>query len=110
MQYSLVVMVWLCLSGLWGFLGISVGPGIAMMIIAMTIGVLGSLITFIQLLWGGKINVLKTGLLVAIIGLVFIGIIDLDAVFTWPAVILFSAFISTLSFAASFLVSRVIRT
>src|SRR5690606_36601775 len=110
MQYGLVELIWFFLSGIWGLLGTLIGPGIVKLIIAMGIGVLGSLVTIIKILCAFEVRVLSTWLLVTLFGIVFVGIIDIDAVLTWPTAIFFTVFVSTLSFTASLLVNRTIKT
>lgn len=105
MRYVQIVLLWLTLSSLWGLLGSLIGPGIVMLIIALLVGTLGALITVIQRLCGHRTEALRTGLLLATIGIILVGIWLFDARMTWPALLFFTLFISAMSFMGSFIVN-----
>ena len=106
MQYVLIVGVWFTVSAICGLIGAKIGPGIAMFIMAVIVGAVGSCLNIIQGICGIKTVMLYSGLAVAIssIALMYL-IFSMDGM-TYQAAVYFIAFISGISYLGSFLVGR----
>lgn len=70
MQYLKIFVLWLSVSTIWGLIGIAVGPGIVMLIIALTVGAAGYLLTTLLVFFDYRVHWLYTGMLVSALSLI----------------------------------------
>ena len=70
MQYLKLFVLWLSVSTIWGLIGTAVGPGIVMLIIALTVGAAGYLLMTLLVFFDYRAHWLYTGMLVSALSLI----------------------------------------
>ena len=106
MRYIVAVAIWLVACALWALVGAKVGPGIAMLIIALTVGAVGSLITLAQYLCGHTIGTLRSGFLIAMLSGALTWLVVVHDGMTYILSLSLAVFIAVPSFLGSFFVNR----
>ena len=70
MQYLKLFVLWLSVSTIWGIIGTAVGPGIVMLIVALTVGAAGYLLMTLLVFFDYRVHWLYTGMLVSALSLI----------------------------------------
>ncbi len=94
------------LSLLWGAVWVLLGPGIAMLIVALIVGLVGSLSSLMQ--WAGKrkLSAVSSGLLTSVFSAAVVWLLFWSTSFTGMEVVYLAFFVSVPGFGISLLVDR----
>ena len=101
-----IVLAWLILSAIWGVLGAALGPGIAMLIVALLVGAVGALASLAQILWRRKPMTPYTGLFICACSVIALSLFVFRGEPTYRGLAFLTVYAAVPSFLISSLVNR----
>lgn len=101
MNYIAVVVTWLLTGGLIGFIGAMLGPGAALLICGMILGVVGSIIHTVKIYLKLDFNLVLLSLIVALVATIVTILIALGSKFELNMIITVAVFYTLSALLAS---------
>ena len=102
---TLILLIWLVLSTIWGALGAALGPGIVMPIVALLVGTVGTITSLVQVLVRRKPMTLYSGFLICACSVSALSIYIFESDFSYRGLFWVVAYVAVPSFLFSFFIN-----